>query len=75
MQQGRPSGNRSNLAGPVVSRMAVEEEDALEENQKNIIDWSTEGNVEKVKQCLANGEKTELKDGNVSVSQDTAAAK
>ena len=50
--------------------MAVKdgEEDMLTEFQKKIIDWSTEGNVERVKDCIANGESTETKDENVSSS-------
>ncbi|XP_003385934.1 PREDICTED: acyl-CoA-binding domain-containing protein 1-like [Amphimedon queenslandica] len=65
-EKSHSSGNRSNLAGPVVSRMAVKEgeEDKLTELQKKIIDWSTEGNVERVKECIANGESTETKDEN-----------
>lgn len=47
-----PSSPASGAGGPVVSRMAYEDEDDIPDSQKTLLDWCSEGAIKKVEECL-----------------------
>lgn len=48
-----PSSSASVGGGPVVSRMACEDDDDdIPDSQKTLLDWCSEGVIKKVEECL-----------------------
>lgn len=55
-EEDAPSGNPGGLGGPIFSRPCNEEEGALEESEKTIFDYASEGNVDMVYDLLKKGD-------------------
>lgn len=53
----------------MVSRMAdINGDDTISDDMKTLLDWTSEGNLLKVKEFISNGEDVNTKDGDVSCS-------